>query len=320
MNTTLIFGVDGQDGSYMADLLLSKGYHVIGWIPDGIPINVNNIQQIQDQMLLTKGSLLDQEELFRCIEEHRPDEIYNFASPSFPAGSWNSVIELSEVTALGVAHLLEAIRLTRPGTRYYQSSSSELFGIPVEVPQNEDTPFHPRNPYGVAKLYAHWLTINYRQQYGLFAVCGVAYNHESPRRGQGFVTQKIASGAARIKLGLAHELRLGNLDAQRDWGYAGDFIEAMWMTLQQEEPEDYVIATGKVHSVREFCEIAFGHLDLDYQDYVIQDPLFYRPAEVMQLVGDNSKIRKKLGWEPKTSFEQLIRMMVTAELQELSAT
>jgi GDPmannose 4,6-dehydratase len=320
MKTALIFGVDGQDGSYMADMLLSKGYRVIGWIPDGIPEKYNNIRHIQDQILLTRGSMLDQHSLTQCIETHQPDEIYNFASPSFPASSWNAVLEVGEVTALGVARLLEAIRLTQTGVRYYQASSSELFGFAIETPQNETTPFHPRNPYGVAKLYAHWLTVNYRQKYSLYTVCGITYNHESPRRGKEFVTRKIVSEAVRIKLGLSNELQLGNLDARRDWGFAGDYVEAIWRMLQQEEPEDYVIATGKTFSVREFCDIAFGCLGLDYRDYVVQDPMFWRPVEVMQLVGDNRKIKRNLGWEPKISFEKLIQMIVAAELRVLSSS
>jgi GDPmannose 4,6-dehydratase len=316
----LIMGVDGQDGSFMAEFLLSKGYRVIGWVPKGIPINKTNLQPFLHKISLIEGTLVDQDQLFDDIQKTQPDEVYNFASPSFPASSWESVVAISDVTALGVARVLEAMRQVNPQIRYYQASSSELFGNPMASPQTEETAFNPRNPYGVAKLYAHYLTKNYRQKYGIYAVSGIAYNHESPKRGKEFVTRKITSQAALIKLGLGQELRLGNLDARRDWGYAGDYVVAMWMMLQQQEPKDYIISSGKTHSVRDICKIAFSHLGLDYLDFVIEDSHFYRPNEPVQLVGDSSKIRQDLGWEPKITFEELIQMMIDHDLLELGAS
>jgi GDPmannose 4,6-dehydratase len=313
-------GVDGQDGSFMAEFLLSKGYRVIGWVPEGIPINKTNLQQFLHKISLIEGTLVDQDRLLDDIHKIQPDEVYNFASPSFPASSWESVVAMSDVTALGVARLLEAIRQVNPQIRYYQASSSELFGSPMASPQTEETSFNPRNPYGVAKLYAHYLTKNYRQKYGMYAVSGIAYNHESPKRGKEFVTRKITSQATLISLGLGQELRLGNLDARRDWGYAGDYVVAMWMMLQQQEPQDYIISSGETHSVRDICKIAFSHLGLDYRDFVVEDPQFYRPIEPVQLVGDSSRIRQELGWEPKITFYQLIQMMVDHDLLELNKT
>jgi GDPmannose 4,6-dehydratase len=313
-------GVDGQDGSFMAEFLLSKGYRVIGWVPEGIPINKTNLQQFLHKISLIEGTLVDQDRLLDDIHKIQPDEVYNFASPSFPASSWESVVAMSDVTALGVARLLEAIRQVNPQIRYYQASSSELFGSPMASPQTEETSFNPRNPYGVAKLYAHYLTKNYRQKYGMYAVSGIAYNHESPKRGKEFVTRKITSQATLISLGLGQELRLGNLDARRDWGYAGDYVVAMWMMLQQQEPQDYIISSGETHSVRDICKIAFSYLGLDYRDFVVEDPQFYRPIEPVQLVGDSSRIRQELGWEPKITFYQLIQMMVDHDLLELNKT
>jgi GDPmannose 4,6-dehydratase len=313
-------GVDGQDGSFMAEFLLSKGYRVIGWVPEGIPINKTNLQQFLHKISLIEGTLVDQDRLLDDIHKIQPDEVYNFASPSFPASSWESVVAMSDVTALGVARLLEAIRQVNPQIRYYQASSSELFGSPMASPQTEETSFNPRNPYGVAKLYAHYLTKNYRQKYGMYAVSGIAYNHESPKRGKEFVTRKITSQATLISLGLGQELHLGNLDARRDWGYAGDYVVAMWMMLQQQEPQDYIISSGETHSVRDICKIAFSYLGLDYRDFVVEDPQFYRPIEPVQLVGDSSRIRQELGWEPKITFYQLIQMMVDHDLLELNKT
>ncbi len=319
MKTALIFGVDGQDGSYLAEFLLARDYQVVGWAPESVPISLGNIRHLMDKITLVQGSLVDQPALLDLMEAHRPDEVYNLAAPSFPAASWHAPVEVGDIAGLGAARLLEAVRLVRPNARFYQASTSELFGNPAEVPQNESTPFHPRNPYGVAKLYAHWMTLNYRQHHSLYAAAGILYNHESPRRGLAFVTRKISHEAARIKLGLSDELHLGDLEARRDWGYAGDYIRAMWLMLQQETPEEYVIGTGKTQSVREFCQLTFACLDLDYRDYVIQDPTLVRPAEQAQLVANPDKARQKLGWEPATSFEQLVRLMVEADLKSLSS-
>lgn len=319
MTRALVLGVDGQDGSYLAEWLFAKGYQVIGWIPSVIAVSMQNIQYLQDRLTVVKGDLGDQDSLLACLEEYQPNEIYNLASPSSPVDSWGSPVVVSDVTALGVARLLEALRSVCPNARYYQASSSELFGIPVEVPQNETTPFHPRNPYGISKLYAHWMTVRYRERYGLFAVSGVLFNHESPRRGLNFVTRKISRHAAQIKLGMLDELRLGNLDARRDWGFAGDYVQAMWLMLQCEQPGDYVVGTGETHSVREFCQLAFAHLGLDYRDYVVQDPRFFRPVETAQLVADPSKARSQLGWEPRVPFEQLVKIMVDEDLRSLQA-
>ncbi len=279
--------------------------------------NYERIVHIQDHIEYLQGDLLDQNSLISAVRDSNPDEVYNLAAMSFVPTSWNQPVLTGEFTALGVTRILEAIRVARPDARYYQASSSEMFGQVREVPQNEKTPFHPRSPYGVAKVYGHWITVNYRESYGLYACSGICFNHESPRRGLEFVTRKVTDGAARIKLGLASELRLGNLEAKRDWGYAGDYVKAMWLMLQQEEPRDYVIATGKAYSVRDLCELAFSHVGLDYKDYVVEDPRFYRPAEVNQLLGDSKKARLELGWEPKCSFEEMIAMMVDADLERL---
>ncbi|MFB0537397.1 MAG: GDP-mannose 4,6-dehydratase [Anaerolineae bacterium] len=317
MKKALITGVTGQDGSYLAEFLLGKGYEVLGMVRRTSTINFDRITHIQNDIELVPGDLLDQVSLIAILQEHRPDEVYNLAAQSFVPASFEQPVLTGEFTALGVTRVLDAIRLVDCNIRFYQASSSEMFGKVREVPQNENTPFYPRSPYGAAKVYGHWITVNYRESYDLFACSGILFNHESPRRGLEFVTHKVTHGAAKIKLGLTNELRLGNLEAQRDWGYAGDYVEAMWLMLQQAEPDDYVIATGKTHSVRELCEVAFGYLDLDYRDYVVCDPKFYRPAEVDQLVGDASKARKVLGWEPRVSFEELIHVMVDADLEAL---
>ncbi len=313
----LITGITGQDGSYLAEFLLEQGYEVIGMVRRTSTVNFDRIYHIQDKVTLVQGDLLDQSSIMDILREYRPQELYNLAAQSFVPTSWKQPVLTGEFTALGVTRVLEAVRMVDPEIRFYQASSSEMFGKVREVPQKETTPFYPRSPYGVAKVYGHWITVNYRESYGLFAVSGILFNHESPRRGLEFVTHKVTYGAAKIKLGLANELRLGNLDAKRDWGYAGDYVRAMWMMLQQDHPEDYVIATGHTHSVRELCEVAFGYLGLDYKKYVVTDPKFYRPAEVDQLVGDSSKARRILGWEPKVSFEELIQMMVDADMETL---
>jgi len=317
MKKALIMGVDGQDGSYLAELLLEKDYAVTGWIPVGIPVADNNIAPLRERISIIKGDLSSQASLLDTLTETRPDEIYNLASPSFPAASWGDPVMVGDIAGLGVTRLLEAMRCVTPGARFYQASSSELFGVPAQAPQNELTTFHPRNPYGVAKLYAHWSAVCYRQHFDLFSCCGILYNHESPRRGLDFVTRKIAHTAARIKLGLDGELRLGDLEARRDWGFAGDYVRAMWALLQQEEADDFVIGSGQTHSVREFCELAFACLDLDYHDYVVQDPLLMRPPEPTQLVADPSKARQVLSWEPVVSFVELVQMMVMADYQAL---
>ncbi len=317
MPRALITGITGQDGSYLAEFLLSKGYEVIGLVRRTSTVNFERIGHIQDKLILVSGDLLDQTSLTQVLDEYRPDEVYNLAAQSFVQTSWQQPVFTGEVTALGVTRLLDAIRTVDPKIRMYQASSSEMFGKAREVPQKETTPFYPRSPYGVAKVYGHWITVNYRESYGLHATSGILFNHESPRRGLEFVTRKVTDGAARIKLGLADKLALGNLEARRDWGFAGDYVRAMWMMLQQEKADDYVIATGVTHSVRELCEIAFGYLDLDWRDYVVQDPRFMRPAEVDLLVGDASKARAVLGWEPTVTFEELIRMMVDADMERL---
>lgn len=317
MPTAIITGITGQDGSYLAELLLSKGYHVVGMMRRSSVVTFERVQHIQDQIDIIQGDLHDQSSLMDLIEQYKPDEVYNLAAQSFVPTSWNQPVLTGEVTALGVTRMLEAVRLLSPGTRYYQASSSEMFGKVNEVPQNEDTPFYPRSPYGVAKLYGHWITVNYRESYQLFAVSGILFNHESPRRGTEFVTRKISFGAARIKLGLAKDLRLGNMEARRDWGFAGDYVEAMWRLMQNDHPEDFVVGTGVTHSVREFCEKAFGYLGLDYHDYVIQDPHFFRPAEVDLLVADPTRVHEKLGWSPKVDFDGLVEMMVDADLKRL---
>jgi len=314
----MIFGVNGQDGSYLAELLLKKGYQVIGWVPGSISVDYENIQHILDSIVLIKGELTHQQSLINYLDEYQPDEIYNLASPSSPVASWDSTVQVGEIAGLGVARLLEAYRTVLPNARFYQASSSELFGSPVDSPQNETTPFHPRNPYGIAKLYAHWLTIRYREQYGLYAVSGILFNHESPRRAPEFVSRKITKSVAQIKLGQIKELHLGNLDAHRDWGYAGDYIFAMWMMLQNPVPQDYVIGSGETHSVKDLCSIAFAHLGLDYLDYVVSDERFFRPNEEKQLVADASKAHRLLGWAPKVKFDQLVKLMVDADLKRYS--
>jgi len=313
----LITGVTGQDGSYLAEFLLGQGYEVIGMVRRSSTVNFERIAHIQDRLTLVAGDLLDEVSLISLLREHRPAEIYNLAAQSFVMTSWSQPVFTGEVTALGVTRLLDAIRIVDPDIRFYQASSSEMFGKVREVPQTELTPFYPRSPYGVAKVYGHWITVNYRESYGMHTSSGILFNHESQRRGLEFATRKITHGVARIKLGLDKDLRLGNLEAQRDWGFAGDYVKAMWMMLQQEEADDYVVATGVTHSVRRFCELAFGHVGLDYRDYVVQDERFMRPAEVDLLVGDPRKAREKLGWRPETSFEELVQMMVEADMKLL---
>lgn len=313
----LITGITGQDGSYLAEFLLGQGYQIIGMVRRSSTVNFGRIEPIQDRIVLVHGDLLDQTSLIDIMQEHKPDEIYNLAAQSFVPVSWKQPVLTGEFTALGVTRMLEAMRSVVPEARFYQASSSEMFGKVREVPQSERTPFYPRSPYGVAKVYGHWITINYRESYDLFACSGILFNHESPRRGLEFVTRKVTHGVAQIKLGLANELRLGNLDSRRDWGYAGDYVKAMWLMLQQDQPDDYVVGTGQTHSVRELCQVAFGHLDLDWEKYVVSDVEFYRPAEVDLLVSDPAKAQKVLGWEPEVSFEGLIEMMVDADLAHL---
>jgi GDPmannose 4,6-dehydratase len=313
----LITGITGQDGSYLADLLLEKGYEVHGMVRRSSTETFQRLEHIRDDLVLHTGDLLDQRSLVDVLRECEPDEIYNLAAMSFVAASWSQPVLTAEFTATGVTRMLEALREVVPDARFYQASSSEMFGKVREVPQNESTPFYPRSPYGVAKCYGHFITVNYRESYDLFACSGILFNHEGPRRGLEFVTRKVTHGAAAIKLGLQEELLLGNLDAERDWGYAKDYVEAMWLMLQQEEPDDYVIATGKSHSVRELVDIAFDQVGLDPGDHVGTDPRYLRPAEVEHLVGDYSKARERLGWEPQTSFEELVRLMVDADLELL---
>ena len=310
----LITGLTGQDGSYLAELLLDKGYHVTGMVRRSSTVNFERIAHIQDHVEIVQGDLLDEMSLIDVIRRQRPDEVYNLAAQSFVQTSWQQAVLTGETTALGVTRLLNAIREADRDIRFYQASSSEMFGKVVEVPQTERTPFYPRSPYGVAKVYGHWITVNYRESYNLHATSGILFNHESPRRGLEFVTRKITNHVARIKLGLATELRLGDLDPQRDWGFAGDYVEAMWLMLQQDRPQDFVVATGETHSVQEFCEIAFGHAGLDWQDHVVQDQAYMRPAEVDLLIGDASLARDVLGWRPRTSFAELVTMMVDADL------
>ncbi len=316
----LITGITGQDGSYLAELLLEKGYDVFGMTRRASTENVERIGHLIDRVTLIQGDLLDPHSLVSALRTAEPTEVYNLAAQSFVPTSWNQPVLTAEFTAVGVTRLLEAVRAVDPSIRFYQASSSEMFGKVRQVPQNEETAFYPRSPYGVAKVYAHYITVNYRESYGLFAVSGILFNHESPRRGLEFVTRKISDGVARIKLGVAEELRLGNLDAQRDWGFAGDYVEAMWRMLQQDEPHDYVVAMGETHSVREFAEIAFGHVGLEWEQYVKSDPEFMRPAEVDQLVGDSSKARRELGWEPRHTFRDLVEMMVEADLARHQAS
>jgi len=319
MPKALITGITGQDGSYLAEFLLEKDYQVIGMVRRTSTVNFDRICHIQNRLTLVQGDLLDQACLIGLLEEHHPEEVYNLAAQSFVPTSWKQAVFTGNVTALGVTRILEAIRLVDPKIRFYQASSSEMFGKVQEVPQTETTPFYPRSPYGVAKVYGHWITVNYRESYNLFACSGILFNHESPRRGLEFVTRKVTHTVARIKLGLSNELRLGNLDSRRDWGYAGDYVRAMWLMLQQKRPDDYVIGSGTTHSVRELCEAAFGHVDLDWRDYVVVDPKYYRPAEVDLLVSDARKARQALDWEPTVSFEELVKMMVDADLLALQS-
>ncbi len=314
----LITGVTGQDGSYLAELLLEKGYEVLGMVRRSSTVNFERIAHLQDKITFVPGDLLDEISMIHILQEHRPQEVYNLAAQSFVQTSFGQPVLTGETTALGVTRLLDAIRLVDPEIRFYQASSSEMFGKVYEVPQTETMPFHPRSPYGVAKVYGHWITLNYRESYGLHATSGILFNHESPRRGLEFVTRKISHTVAQIKLGLVDELRLGNLDAQRDWGFAGDYVEAMWLMLQREIPEDFVICTGQTHSVREFCEVAFGHAGLNWEEHVVVDETFFRPAEVDLLVGDATMADEMLGWKPETSFESLVTMMVDADIDLLT--
>jgi GDPmannose 4,6-dehydratase len=314
----LITGVTGQDGSYLAELLLSKGYQVVGVVRRTSHHSYERIEHLLDRIEVVAADLLDQHSLTVVLQETRPDEVYNLAAQSYVPTSWTQPVLTGEFTALGVTRILEAIRLVHPSARFYQASSSEMFGRVTETPQRESTSFYPRSPYGVAKVYGHWITVNYRESYDLYAVSGILFNHESPRRGIEFVTRKVTDGVARIKLGLAKELRLGNLDARRDWGYAGDYVEAMWRMLQQPRPQDYVVGTGQTHSVRELVEAAFGHVGLDWRKHVVTDPKYVRPAEVDLLQADPSKARRELGWSPRVGFAELVAMMVDADLKRLS--
>jgi GDPmannose 4,6-dehydratase len=313
----LVTGITGQDGSYLAELLLEQGYDVIGMLRRSSTVNFERIAHIQDQITLAVADLLDEVSLINVLRDYRPTEVYNLAAQSFVQTSFSQPVFTGEVTGLGVTRLLDAIRIVDPEIRFYQASSSEMFGKVVEVPQSETTPFYPRSPYGVAKVYGHWITVNYRESYGMHASSGILFNHESPRRGLEFVTRKITNGVARIKLGLSKELRLGNLDARRDWGFAGDYVKAMWLMLQQDQPDDYVVATGETYSVKHFCELAFGCVDLDYRNYVTIDERFFRPAEVDLLVGDPTKAKVKLGWNQETSLAKLVEMMVQSDLKLL---
>jgi GDPmannose 4,6-dehydratase len=314
----LITGVTGQDGSFLAELLLTKGYEVFGTVRRASTENFERISHLRDKITLVQADLLDQYSLIDAVQKVQPLEVYNLAAQSFVPTSWGQPVLTGEFTALGVTRLLEAVRLVDKSIRFYQASSSEMFGKVLEVPQSENTPFYPRSPYGVAKAYGHYITVNYRESYNLYACSGILFNHESERRGLEFVTRKVTDGVARIKLGLAKELRLGNLDSQRDWGYAKDYVEAMWLMLQQPGPDDYVVAMGETHSVKELVQIAFARVDLDWESYVVMDPAFVRPAEVDLLIGDPSKAKEKLGWVPKTSFQQLVELMVDNDVARLS--
>ena len=316
--TAVITGVTGQDGSYLAELLLDKGYEVIGVVRRTSHDSYERIGHLLDRLHVVAADLLDQHSLTTVIRDARPHEVYNLAAQSFVPTSWSQPVLTGEFTALGVTRLLEAIRLAHPEARFYQASSSEMFGKATETPQRETTPFYPRSPYGVAKVYGHWITVNYRESYGLHAVSGILFNHESPRRGLEFVSRKVTDAVARIKQGKATELRLGNLEARRDWGFAGDYVDAMWRMLQRDEPRDYVIGTGEMHSVRELCEVAFGHVGLDWRKYVKVDPRFVRPAEVDSLLADAARARRELGWAPQVSFERLVQMMVDADLERVT--
>jgi GDPmannose 4,6-dehydratase len=315
--TALITGVTGQDGSYLAEFLLEQGYKVVGMVRRTSTVTFERIAHIQDHLTLVSGDMLDETSMISILQEYRPSEVYNLAAQSFVQASWRQPVFTGEVTALGVTRILDAVRTVDPTIRFYQASSSEMFGKVRETPQRETTPFYPRSPYGVAKVYGHWITINYRESYKLHATSGILFNHESPRRGLEFLPRKVSHGVARVKLGLDDELRLGNMDSRRDWGYAGDYVKAMWMMLQQDQPADYVIATGETHSVLELVEAAFGYVDLDWKQYVVQDERFMRPAEVDLLVGDASKAGRELGWEPTVTFRELVEMMVEADLEKL---
>jgi len=315
----LVTGITGQDGSYLAEFLLSKGYKVYGVVRRSSTINFERLAHLQDKIELLSGDLLDQNSLISALKQCEPQEVYNLASQSFVPTSWNQPVLTGEFTALGVTRMLEAVRVVNPRIRFYQASSSEMFGMVRESPQNEKTPFYPRSPYGVAKLYGHWITVNYRESYNLFACSGILFNHESPRRGFEFVSRKVTYGAARIKLGVQKKLKMGNLDAERDWGFAGDYTQAMWMMLQQEKPQDYVIATGVTHSVRQLLEVAFGHLGLDYREYVETDPACLRPAEIYHLRGDYTKAAREFGWQPAVAFQELIKMMVNADMARVQS-
>jgi GDPmannose 4,6-dehydratase len=317
MPSVLILGIGGQDGSYLSEFLLDKGYRVVGTVPDRDPVNIDRIRHLIDRIEIVQDDLLDQDRLEKIFRDHLPDEVYNFAANSVLAASFQQPILATMVLAMGVTRILEAIRKITPEARFFQASSSEIFGKPIEVPQSETTPFHPRNPYGVSKVYGHLMTMTYRENYNLYACSGILYNHESPRRSPEFVTRKITNTVARIKLGLARELRLGNLDARRDWGFAGDYVQAMWLMLQQPQPDDYVLATGETHSVRELCEEAFSTMGLDYREYVLKEEVCFRPPESAQLVGNPAKARRVLGWKPQVSFRDLVRMMVEEDLEAL---
>ena len=317
MPTALITGITGQDGSYLAEVLLEKGYEVIGMVRRTSHDSYERIEHLIDRITVVAADLLDQHSLTTVVGDCKPDEVYNLAAQSFVPTSWQQPVLTGEFTALGVTRLLEAVRLAHPRARFYQASSSEMFGKVREAPQDESTPFYPRSPYGVAKVYAHLITVNYRESYDLYAVSGILFNHESPRRGLEFVTRKVSDGVARIKLGLSDELRLGNLDAERDWGFAGDYVDVMWRMLQQPKPEDYVVGTGVAHSVRDLVKLAFAHVDLDWEEYVTVDPRFVRPAEVESLLANPAKVRRVLDWEPTVSFEQMVRMMVDADIERL---
>jgi GDPmannose 4,6-dehydratase len=318
MPTALITGITGQDGSYLAEFLLSKGYQVIGMVRRSSTVTFERIEHIQDKVTIVQGDLHDQSSLTDILTEYQPEEVYNLAAQSFVPTSWSQPVLTGEATGLGVTRMLEAVRHANPKIRFYQASSSEMFGKVQEVPQRESTPFYPRSPYGVAKTYGHWITVNYRESYNLFSVSGILFNHESPRRGIEFVTRKVSYGVAQIKMGRAKDLHLGNLEARRDWGFAGDYVRAMWLMLQQDHPEDYVVGMGATHKVRELCEVAFSYAGLDYHDYVVEDPKFKRPAEVDLLISDPSKAQRKLGWKAEVSFTELVKMMVDADMKRLS--
>ena len=319
MPTALITGITGQDGSYLAELLLAKGYRVVGMVRRSSTTAFERIAHVIDQLEFVSADLLDQHSLVDAVREYQPDEVYNLAAQSFVGTSWTQPVLTGEFTGLGVTRMLEAVKKAAPAARFYQASSSEMFGKVVETPQRETTPFYPRSPYGVAKVYGHWITVNYRESFGMYAVSGILFNHESPRRGLEFVSRKVTDAVARIKLGLQRELRLGNLEARRDWGFAGDYVEAMWQMLQQPSPDDYVVGMGVTRSVRELCQVAFDVVGMDYRDYVVQDEKFFRPAEVDLLVADPAKARKVLGWAPRVTFEQLVKMMVDADMARYQA-